>query len=120
MTPYEGVFVELPNLSHLRIWVFKAYLSVPKNYQQKDWRDKSFAGQFIGYSEQGEIGYRLFIPDLQDVVVGVNITFNEVIPSYAKEYFNEINKLSFEVAPDESTFENFQHLVGEAYTDDDT
>jgi hypothetical protein len=78
MTPYEGVFGELPNLSHLRIWGCKAYLSVPKNYQRKDWRDKSFAGQFIGYSEQGEIGYRLFIPDLQDVVVGVNITFNMI------------------------------------------
>ena len=50
----------------------------------------------------------------------MNITFNEVIPSYAEEYYNEIDKLSFEVAPDESTVEDFQHLVGEIYSDDDT
>ena len=52
--------------------------------------------------------------------MGLNITFNEVIPSYAEEYYNELNKLSFEVATDESTVDAFQHLVGEVYFDDDT
>jgi hypothetical protein len=46
--------------------------------------------------------------------------FNEVIPSYEEEYYNELNKLSFEVASDESTVDSFQHLVGESYSDDDT
>ena len=120
MTPYECVFGEVPDLSHLRIWGCKAYLKLPKNYQRKDWRDKSFAGYFIGYSEPGEMGYKLYIPDLRDTVVGVNCTFNEVIPSYREEYFNELDKLKFEVAPDESTVESFNHLVGENYFDDDT
>ena len=70
-----------------------------KNYLRKDWRDKTFSGFFIGYSEEGEVGYRLYIPDFKEVLVGVNVTFNEVVPSYAEEYFNELNKLSFEVAP---------------------
>ena len=48
------------------------------------------------------MGYRLYIPNQREVIVGVNITFNEVIPSYAEEYYNELNKLSFEVAPDEN------------------
>ena len=95
-------------------------MKIPKDYLRKDWRDKSFTGYFIGYSDEGEVGYRLYIPDLQEVIVGVNITFNEVIPSYEEEYFNELNKLSFEVAPDESTVDTFQHLVGESYSDDDT
>ena len=47
----------------------------------------------------------------------MNVTFNEVVPSYAD---NELDKLKFEVAPDESTVESFQHLVGEKYLDDDT
>ena len=120
MTPFEGVYGEVPDLSHLRIWGCKAYLKVPKNYQRKDWRDKSFAGYFVGYSEPGEMGYRLYIPDLRDTVVGVNVTFNEVVPSYAEEYYNELDKMKFEVAPDESTAESFSHLVGEKYFDDDT
>ncbi len=41
------------------------------------------------------------------MLVGVNVTFNEVVPSYAEEYFNELKKLSFEVAPDESTVDFF-------------
>ena len=94
-------------------------LEDPKDYLRKDWRDKSFTGYFIGYSEEGEVGYRLYILDLQEVIVGVNITFNEVIPSYAEEY-NELNKLSFEVATDETTVDAFRHLVGENYFDDDT
>ncbi len=52
--------------------------------------------------------------------MGVNVTFNEVVPSYAEEYYNELEKLKFEVAQDESTVESFQHLVGEKYLDDDT
>ena len=95
----------VPDLSHLRIWGCKAYLRLPKNYIRKDWRDKTFSGYFIGYNEPGEMGYRLFIPDLRDTVVGVNVTFNEVVPSYREEYY-------IEVAPDVSTVESFHHLVG--------
>ena len=52
--------------------------------------------------------------------MGVNVTFNEVVPSYREEYYNELDKLKFEVAPDESTVELFHHLVGAKYLDDDT
>ncbi len=98
----------------------KAYLKLPKDYHRKDWRDKAFTGYFVGYSEAEAMGYRLYIPDLRESVVGVNVTFNEVVSSYAEEYYNELNKLKFDVAPDESTVELFQHLVGEKYLNDDT
>ena len=52
-------------------------------------------------------------------MVGVNCIFNEIIPSYEEEYFNEINKLKFDTAKDESTVAEFQHLVGERYQDDE-
>ncbi len=51
---------------------------------------------------------------------GVNVTFNEVVPSYAEEYYNELKKLLFEVPPDESTVDSFDHLVGAHYFDDGT
>ena len=111
---------EPPNLAHLRIWGCKAYLKMPKNNARKDWREKVFSGYFIGYSDEGEVGYRLYIPNFKEVLVGVNVTFNEVVPSYEEEYFNELKKLSFEVAPDESTVDSFDHLVGAHYFDDDT
>ena len=52
-------------------------------------------------------------------MVGVNCTFNEIIPSYEEEYFKEINKLKFDIAKDESTVVAFEHLVGERYFDDE-
>ena len=93
---------------------------MPKTYLKKDYRDKAFTGHLIGYAEESAMGYELYIPDLQETIVVVYCTFNELIPSYSDEYFNELNKLSFEVAKDESTVESFKHLVGERYLDDDT
>ena len=37
----------------------------------------------------------------------MNSIFNEIIPSYEEEYFNEINKLKFDTAKDESTVAEF-------------
>ena len=119
LTPYECVHGEIPDLSHLRIWGCKTYLKMPRNYARKDFRDKAFSGYMIGYSAEGAIGYKIFVPEFKEVIVGVNCTFNEIIPSYAEEYFNEINKLKFETAKDESTVVEFQHLVGERYQDDE-
>ncbi len=67
-------------------------------YARKDWREKVFSGYFIEYSDEGKVICRLYIPDFKEVLVGVNVTFNEVVSSYAEEYFNELKKLSFEVA----------------------
>ncbi len=60
---------------------------MPKNYLRKDWRDKTFSGFFVGYSEEGEVGYRLYIPDFKEVLVGVNVTFNEVVSSNTEDFF---------------------------------
>ena len=84
-------------------------MKMPKNYLKKDYRDKAFTGHLIGYAEEGAMGYELYIPDLQETIVGVHCTFNEIIPSYSDEYFNELNKRCCEVAKDESTIESL-HL----------
>ena len=71
----------------------KTYLKMPRNYARKDFRDKVFSGYLIGYSSEGEIGYKIFVPEFKEVMVGVNCTFNEIIPTYEEDYFNEIKKL---------------------------
>ena len=70
ITPFEGVYGEVPDLSHLRIWGCKTYLKMPENYHRKDWRDKAFTGYFIGYNEPGAMGYQVYVPDLKEAVVG--------------------------------------------------
>ena len=52
--------------------------------------------------------------------MGVNRTFNDVIPAYREEYFQELTKMKFETATDESTVDSFEHFVGVRYTDDES
>jgi len=92
---------------------------MPKNYSRKDFRDKVFSGYLIGYSAEGEIGYKIFVPEFKQVMVGVNCTFNEIIPTYEEDYFNEIKKLKFQTAEETNTVEAFNHLVGMKYQDED-
>ena len=78
-----------------------------KNYLRKDWREKCTSGNLMGYSTEGEMGYKIYVPELKEIVSGVNCLFNEVIPTYREEYFNELNKMNFELAANESTVESF-------------
>ena len=118
-TPFEGVFKEIPNLENLRVWGCKTYLKIPKNYLRKDWREKATSGYLMGYSSEGEIGYKIYVPEISDTVVGVNCLFNEVIPTYAEEYFHELNKMQFDMVKTPSAVEDFDHLVGVKYIDDE-
>ena len=74
----------------------------------------------MGYSVEGEMGWKLFIPELKATAVGVNCTFNEVIPAYREEYFQELTKMKLETAADESTVDSFEHFVGVRYIDDES
>ena len=94
--PYESIYKEVPDLSLLRVWGCKTYLKIPKNYLRKDWSEKCVSGYLMGYSVEGEMGYKIFMPELKEIVIGVNCIFNEVIPTYSEEYFQELDKMKFE------------------------
>ena len=66
------------------------------------------------------MGYKIYAPELKAVVVGVNCIFNEVIPTYAEEYFHELNKMQVEMVKTPSAVEEFEHLVGLSYIDDES
>ena len=74
----------------------------------------------MGYSTEGEMGYKIYVPELKNVVVGVNCVLNEVIPTYSEEYFQELNKVLFETLKIPSTVKNFVHLIGINYIDDES
>ena len=80
---------------------------MPRNYSRKNFRVKSLVGNFIGYSEEKEIGYKMFIPDNKEIVVEVNLLFNEIIAEYLEIYYSEIKKLRIEVVKEESTVKSF-------------
>ena len=96
-TPYEGVFGEIPDLSLLRVWGCKAYLKIPKTYLRKDWREKCTSGYIMGYSVDGVMGYKIYIPELKEIVIGLNCLFNKVTPTY-----RELREQSQPVSPSTS------------------
>ena len=119
MTPFEGVYNQAPDISHLRVWGCKTYLRTPRANQRKDFREKIYSGFLMGYGERGAMGYEIFVPELNDTVVGVNCMFNEIIPDYSEEYYQTINALKIEMVSDEKNIELYMHLVGERYIDNE-
>ncbi len=61
------MYKEISDLFQLRVWGFKTYYKFPKAYLRKDFRNKCYVGYLMGYSDEGKVGYKVFIPDLNEV-----------------------------------------------------
>jgi hypothetical protein len=119
ISPEEFVTGQAPDVSHWRIWGCKAYVKIPRSYQRKDFSSKMMSGFHIGYSRT-PIGYKVFVPELNDIITTVHVTFNEVIPDYTAEYYQELSRLNIREEAKPSAVEDFVHLIGETYYDDET
>ena len=58
------------------------------------------------------MGYEIFVPDLDDMITGVNCMFNEIIPEYREEYYQTINALKIEMVKDEKNIEAYKQSSG--------
>ena len=119
MSPYEFLEGEPPDISHFRIWGCQAFARIPRDYIRKDLSEKTYNGYLVGYSDSGEIGYKIWVPSLKEIVISIHCNFNEVIPDYTEEYFSELTKYNFEVEKQAMDPREFDHLVGAKYIDDD-
>lgn len=53
ISPYQAIYNEAPNLSHLRIFGCKAVMHVDRSIRQNDWSGKGITGIFVGYRSNG-------------------------------------------------------------------
>ena len=118
LTPYEMIHGVPPNLKWLRVWGCKAYALKPRSDLRKDLDDKAYSGFLVGYAEEN-IGYQIFVPDLNDVITTVHVVFNEVIPNPSDEYFKELERLFVKVDEKERSVDDFKFLVGTRHLDDE-
>ena len=120
ISPEEFIKGQPPDISHFRVWGCQTFVRKPRNYLRKDLSEKVYNGYFIGYSTEGEIGYKVWIPRLKEVIISIHCKFNEVIPDYRDEYFEELSKYNFSYESSrEMNPTEFQFLVGAIYIDDD-
>jgi hypothetical protein len=109
MSPEEFVTGIVPDVSHWRIWGCKAYAKIPRSYQRKEFSEKVISGFHVGYSRT-PIGYKVFVPELNDIIITVHVTFNEVIPDYTDEYYQELSRLMVKEDKKTSGYGGFQPL----------
>ena len=78
-TPYEVYFGRKPDVSHFRVFGCDAYVHVAKKQRGK-LDSKSQKMIFVGYNTVSK-GYRLYDPQRREVVVSLDVVFDEQVAS---------------------------------------
>ena len=62
---------------------------------------------FVGYAEEN-IGYKIFVPDLKDVITTVHMVFNTVFFHSSEEYIKDLERLFVIVDEKARTLDDFK------------
>ncbi len=105
-------------MKYIRIFGCKAYVRVPREDICKDWSNRTKVGFLVEYSET-LLGWIIYIPDTGTCITSVHVRFNEDIPDYRIEYFQELkNEMILEQTKDRNA-EDYLYLVGTKHIDDE-
>ena len=100
MSPYEYLTGRVPNISHFRVWGSKCFVLEPRVEHRKDWHAPSVVGFFLKLS-MSPSGYEVWVPELHDSVVSIDVEFDESIPDAGVEYHRDLEDHVIIVAKDE-------------------
>jgi hypothetical protein len=81
-TPIQAFTGKKPNLSHLRVIGSKAHVLIPKEVREHKFKPRAVIGRLVGYD--GVNQYRMWIPEMNAIVWGRNITLDEDNVVYEK------------------------------------
>jgi hypothetical protein len=81
-TPIQAFTGKKPNLSHLRVIGSKAHVLIPKEVREHKFKPRAVIGRLVGYN--GVNQYRMWVPEMNTIVWGRNITLNEDNVVYEK------------------------------------
>jgi hypothetical protein len=81
-TPIEAFTGKKPNLSFLRVVGSKAHVLVPKEVREHKFKPRAVIRRLVGYD--GVNQYRMWVPEMNAIVWGRNITLEEDDVVYEK------------------------------------
>ena len=81
-TPIQAFTGKKPNLSHLRVIGSKAHVLAPKEVREHKFKPRAVIGRLVGYD--GVNQYRMWVPEMNAIVWGRNITVDEDDVVYEK------------------------------------
>ena len=116
IAPDEAWYKVRPMVKHLRSFGSKVWVSEPRNERRKDWHPRAVVGRFIDYSDL-PLGWVCWIPEIEDVVVSVNVKFDEDIPDRAEEYFSELEPHLIMTDPEDRRYSDLTKLKNCFYID---
>jgi hypothetical protein len=117
-TPDEVWYGTPPNIKHLRTWGCRAWVQEPRVEARKDFHPRGAEGKLIGYSDLPK-GWIFWIPEIKEVAVSVNATFDEDIPERAKEYFLELEPCLVPLEIIEGSLSTYKYLALKYFIDPD-
>jgi hypothetical protein len=80
--PIQAFTGKKPNLSYLRVIGSKAHVLVPKEVREHKFKPRAVIGRLVGYD--GVNQYRMWVPEMNAIVWGRNITLEEDDVVYEK------------------------------------
>ena len=104
-TPYEIITGKKPNLSHLRKFVAKAYMHVPKQKRKNKFEERALEGLCVVYAHG--TGYRVYVPLQGKILTSKDVTFEEKIQSSTQNDATESDNRKF--LNESDPFHNRQH-----------
>ena len=107
-----------PDWSHFTVFGCKAWVINPKRTKHKDFLPPAEVGHLVGYSLD-PIGWRIYIPSLNEEVVSVNVRFDENIPTPSEAYFADLKNRITPADPVEYDVKEFKKYVGRYYRDNE-
>ena len=109
MTPFEAKYGVVPYVDLFRVFGCIAYVHIEES-QRETAADKAYPGFFVGFEENFFDRVRVFVPELDRVVVSAHVSFDEITKVTRK------TPAMLEVVDTKSKLD-FQYLVGLVYLD---
>lgn len=76
-TPFELLFKTKPSVYHLKVLGCTAYVNKLFNEKESKLSENAFKGLLVGYDDQSNRIYRIYIPETNKVVRSASVRFNE-------------------------------------------
>jgi hypothetical protein len=112
MSPYQARYGLVPDVSHLRTWGCLCYCHIPAATRTKGFIDKSYKAYFLGIEISSQ-AYILWIIEKSQVKISSDVQFDEFTKLRLAE------KVIVPVAPETKHMNNYVHLIGMVYRDDE-
>jgi hypothetical protein len=123
-SPFEVFFNKKPHINYFKVFGSIAYVHKPN--KTKDHGAKAWKGVFVGYESSHQQGYRVFLPETNEIIVSAHVKFttnsNERVDSLVEEPVPNTSEVSNNPGRKRKhgeSLEDFKWLLKSRHIDDE-